>query len=354
MSKKIVIIGAGPAGLSTAYKLTTTNHKYDIEIIEQGKRIENRSCCQNAKVCNPCDILAGVGGAGGYSDGKLNLHESIGGRLSYFQEENLDSLVQQVYASIYSSNAQKPFSEVPHIDKEQQKLVEFCAQHKIKYIPIKQKHIGTDNLPALICKLTERLENSGIKLSTSEAVLDIDIKNNKVQGLTTDKRYLLADYIIICTGRTGNNLVRTICEANKIPYIDQEIDVGIRIEFQNEIFQEILKYSYDPKFVVYLDNDKKVRTFCTNPGGFVVSEKYLDFVSVNGHAFSNKKSSNTNLAILYTMKTNSREPKLGIQFENIAKNIALDSNNKVILQTYDDLKQKRRTEKKRHTYSPHT
>jgi hypothetical protein len=336
MNKKVIIIGAGPAGLGTAYSLIEKTDNLDIEIIKKGKDISDRSCCQQVQTCNPCGMLYGVGSAGGFSDGKINLDENIGGRLSKFYDGNIEDLISFVFSEMIIKNSESEIFSVLKNEDKQNDFLQNCLRNGIRFIPLNQYHIGTDNLPTIIRNITSKIKESGIKINTSEEVIDVKHNSNGDKEIITNRRKIIADCVVVNTGRTGNDLVRKICDLNDIAYAEREIDVGVRLEFLNETFNDVFSHSYDPKLIIPLNESEKVRTFCTNPSGFVVVEKYPSYIGVNGHAYSKKKSNNTNLAILYSAKLEGNET--GENYRQIAEQIAKDSGFRPILQTLHDLK----------------
>lgn len=335
MNKKVIIIGAGPAGLGTAYLLIENADNLDIEIIEKGKDISDRSCCQQVQTCNPCGMLYGVGGAGGFSDGKINLDENIGGRLSKFYDGNIEDLISFVFSEMIIKNSESEIFSVLENEDKQNDFLQNCLRNGIRFIPVNQYHIGTDNLPTIIGNITSKIKKSRIKINTSEEVIGVKNNSNGYNEIITNRRKIIADYVVVNTGRTGNDLARKICDLNDINYTEREIDVGVRLEFSNKVFNDVLSHSYDPKLIIHLNESEKVRTFCTNPSGFVVVEKYPSYIGVNGHAYNKLKSNNTNLAILYSKKLTGNES--GEDYKKIAEQIAKDSEFRPILQTFYDL-----------------
>ena len=344
----VVIIGAGPAGLFTAYELITKNKNLKIAILERGKIIKNRICPMNklkteCKNCNPCAILSGYGGAGTFSDGKLNFIPKIGKSdlTKYMSEKESYKLIDETEeifnkfkmdAQIYPTNR----SEAEEIRKK-------VAISGAKLLLIKQKHLGSDHLPEYIQGICDYLEKNGVKLHDSFNVEDI-IKEEKLYKITSKTEELKSKYVVVAPGRTGAKWVQELADKYNIPYTSKSIEIGVRVEVRKDIMEDLTNVIYDPTiFIKTKTYGDEIRTFCTNPGGFVAKENYYGYICVNGHALKETKSNNTNFAFINKINltnptTNTRE-----YGESIAKIANVLGNGKPIIQTLKDLKQGRRS-----------
>lgn len=365
----VIIVGAGPSGIMTAYELIQKNKKTKILLIEQGHSIKNRFCpreelgkCIN---CKPyCNITAGFSGAGAFSDGKLNSYHLsktgeegkiyLGGNDgSYFRKYYSDDEIKEVIK--YTDDVYLSFGATQKLDgvkyeKEVNELQEKATSVGLNLVTFPIRHIGTEKTHELFNKIEDYLlKNIEIKFDTT--VDDLIIENNKCIGVIVRSSYkkdlekIEGKHIVLGVGRKGANWLSDLCDKHKIDANNGVIDIGIRYELPDEVMKDINKYLYEGKFVGRVKPFKdKVRTFCQNPSGFVATEVYDEnIVLANGHSYKNKKSTNTNLAIL--VSHNFKEPfKDSIEYgRNIAKNLNSIGAGKLIVQRFGDLLNGKRT-----------
>ncbi len=354
MKYDVVIIGAGPAGLFSAYELISKNKDLKVAILDKGFRVQKRVCpmnkngvpCQN---CNPCAILAGYGGAGTFSDGKLNFIPRLGKSdlTKYMPESEAYKLIDETEeifnkfkmdAEVYPSN----MDEANDIKKK-------VAVAGAKLLLIKQKHLGSDHLPEYIDGICDYLAEKGVTLIDRADVIDIktlDVENHEITYLTgKNKTILSAKNVIVAPGRTGAKWIQELADKYDIPYLSQSIEIGVRVEVRKEIMEEITNVIYDPTIFIKTDTyGDEIRTFCTNPGGFVAKENYYGYICVNGHALKDLKSNNTNFAFI--SKVNLTEPVTNTRLygESIARIANVLGDGKPIIQSLKDLKRGRRSE----------
>ncbi|WDP92177.1 MAG: FAD-dependent oxidoreductase [Desulfobacter sp.] len=347
MTYDVIIVGGGPAGLFAAYHLKEHSN-LKVLLIEKGKDSLKRKCpnnrLQKCIQCDPCNILSGIGGAGLYSDGKLNFIPRLGKTdLTQFmpmgQAQALIDETEEIFtrfgmdAKVFPTNMQ----EAKLVRKE-------AKRFGIDLLLIKQKHLGSDNLPRYIAGMAEHIKSKGLEIRTKENVTDIIEKDGRIQGVVTEKDTYKADNVILAPGRIGANWVSTLAQKYGIPLSQRGIEVGVRVEVHNDIMDDLCNVIYDPTFFIQTQTyDDQTRTFCTNQGGFVALENYKDFVCVNGHAYSDKKSSNTNFAFL--SKVVLTEPVTDNQAygESIGRLATIIGGGKPILQRFGDLKRGRRS-----------
>ena len=348
----VIIIGAGPAGLFAAYKLITENKKLKIAIVDRGSCVKNRVCPMNkfgvpCKNCNPCNILSGYGGAGTFSDGKLNFIPKLGKSdlTKYMSESDSYKLIDETEeifnkfnmdAEVYPSNMQ-----------EAEEIRRKVAIAGAKLLIIKQKHLGSDHLPEYIQGISDFLEKNGVTLYDRYNVTDINKNKNGSYDVLNDnnKEKLTGKYIIVAPGRTGAKWVQELADKYKIPYTSKSIEVGVRVEVRKDIMEDITNVIYDPTiFIKTKTYSDEIRTFCTNPGGFVAKENYYGYICVNGHALKEVKSNNTNFAFI--SKVNLTEPVTNTRLygESIAKIANVLGDGKPIIQNLKDLRNGRRSE----------
>jgi hypothetical protein len=343
----VIIVGAGPAGLFAAYHLCE-NSGLRVLIVEKGKTSSKRHCRVNdyreCFKCTPCDILSGVGGAGLFSDGKLNFIHKLGKTdLSQFMEipaaESLVAETEQVFNRFGMDGPVFPTDMGTARDIRKR-----ARRHGLDLLIIRQKHIGSDRLPERIAAMAGHLRAKGVTIHTSEEVKDVVVKTGRAAGVVTSRGAYSAGQVILAPGRVGADWMGAVAARFGLGLKQRGIEVGVRVELHNDIMQDLCDVIYDPTFFVQTAKyDDLTRTFCTNHGGFVSLENYSDFVCVNGHAFRDRKSENTNFAFL--SKVVLTEPVTDNQAygESIGGLATLIGGGKPILQRFGDLKRGRRS-----------
>ena len=347
MNYDVIIVGGGPAGLFAAYYLGEHSNK-KVLLIDKGKTSQKRNCpiktYHECIKCKPCNILSGIGGAGLFSDGKLNYIYKLGKTdLSQFmpihEAEQLIDETEQIFNKFGMDGPSYP------TDMQQAREIRKRAKRfGIDLLLIKQKHLGSDRLPEHITGMAEHIKSKGVVMHTSEEVKEILVENNHVTGVVTNRKNYLAANIILAPGRVGADWVGGVAQTHGIGLKQRGIEVGVRVEVHNDIMQDLCEVIYDPTFFIQTGKyDDQTRTFCTNKGGFVSLERYSNFVCVNGHAYMTNKSHNTNFAFL--SKVILTEPVTDNQAygESIGSLAPLICGGKPILQRFGDLKRGRRS-----------
>jgi uncharacterized FAD-dependent dehydrogenase len=329
--KSVIIIGLGPAGLFAAKELLNSNFK--VIAIEKGKAPKERA---------KKDLLFGVGGAGLFSDGKLNFSPFIGRTLTAFVDlDEAYKLLDEVNSTFTRFGMCEDYANKPEKMKE---LKEMAIKNSIRFVEVKQKHIGSDYLPGIIDNLLQNLISKGLELHLETEAQELILENKKIIGIKTNKGDLFADYIIFATGRVGSSWLNKVANSNGLENTFLPVDIGVRVETRTEITQNITDIQYDPKFHIFTKTyDDFVRTFCTNPGGFVVSESYDKFINVNGHSLRDIKTENTNFAFLVKIKLTEPVENSNAYAEHIGNLANFLGSGKPILQRLGDLKAGRRT-----------
>jgi hypothetical protein len=332
----VAIIGAGPAGMFAANELIGSGLK--VLIVDQGKDVENRNG----------DIMSGVGGAGTFSDGTLNLRPDIGGNLCELTGDHdyAHALVDEVDKIFLKFGGPKKLYGVD-LDGIRE-LKKKAAAADIRFIEIRQRHIGSDNTPTLIRKFENHLKKNGIKFLLNAKVEDFIIEDGKCTGvkLASGKK-VAAKYVITAPGRIGAYWMSGVAEKHGIKAKFEPIDVGVRVEVAAIIMDHVIEINRDPKFHIQTRRyDDFVRTFCTNHRGFVVKESYDDVVGVNGHALRGKSSDNTNFAFLVRIKLTEPVENTIEYGKSIAKLATTIGGKKPILQRLGDLRRGRRSNAK--------
>lgn len=292
MEREVAIIGAGPAGLFAAEALS--RHDLEVVVLEKGKDPLKRER-------SPDDVLSGVGGAGGLSDGKLNLTPDIGMETDqlHISVREAERLIEEVDSVLVRNGVSEDAygegrsSRESHIER----LKRLASSSGIQFVYGEQKHVGSDHMPQVVHSLMTELADRGVEFLTETQVLSI-AKDGKF-SLETSGETIVAEEVVAAPGRSGADWFRNQAEKLGIEVRYGPIDVGVRVELPREVMDPVTDYVYDPKLRWRSKGyDDMVRTFCTNPGGYVSAEGYGDLTLVNGHAEQGVRTSLTNFAIL--------------------------------------------------------
>jgi len=345
----VVIVGAGPAGLFAAYELCKSKN-LKILLLDQGKFAKNRLCPMNKKGiacanCNPCNIMSGYGGAGTFSDGKLNFVPKLGKSdlMKYMDLDCANALIDDTEV-IFNEFGMDSKVYPTNID-EALKIQKKVALTGAKLMLIKQKHLGSDKLPTYIQDMTNYLIDNGVEVLENIFVDDIHSNSKDSHDIICKDKIFKAKKVIVAPGRTGAKWVQNLADKYNIPYISQSIEIGVRVETRKEILEDITSIIYDPTIFIKTDTyGDEIRTFCTNPGGYVAKENYYGYICVNGHALKDVKSSNSNFAFI--SKVTLTEPVTNTRQygESIARIANVLGDGKPIIQTLKDLRNGRRSE----------
>lgn len=353
MNYDVVIIGAGPAGLFCAYELMRLNKDLKVLILEKGHLVKSRICPMNhyktaCKNCDPCAVLSGYGGAGTFSDGKLNFIPKIGKSdlFKYMTKEEAYQIIDdtekifnffKMDASVYPSNI-----------KEAEKIKKKVAQLGDQLLLIKQKHLGSDYLPKHIENVTNYLKKQGVYFEECTDVYDIQSKKENEYDIyyrqRNEEKKVTGRNVVVAPGRAGAKWIQELADQYHIPYVSQSIEIGVRVEVRKEVLEDICDIIYDPSiFIKTKTYGDEIRTFCTNPGGFVAKENYYGYICVNGYSLKDQKSNNSNFAFI--SKVNLTEPVTNTREygESIARIANVLGDSKPIIQTLKDLKVGRRS-----------
>jgi len=297
----VVIVGAGPAGIFSALELS---NKTDLSILmlEKGSDIDKRKCPASRGLgcikCNPCQLLSGWGGAGAFSDGKLTLSTSVGGWLDeYIGKDSLSNLLDYV-DGIYTKYADSPLVYGYDLD-EVERIEKQASLAGLKLIRQKIRHLGTDRCREVLQKMRRDINNR-VDVRTNTEVKNLLVEDGKVKGVkTVNDEKILGKYVIVAPGRVGAEWLKCEAQALGLKTLNNPVDVGVRVETLASVMENLTNVLYEPKFIYYSKAfDDKVRTFCVAPYGEVITESYDGVISVNGQSYANRKTENTNFAIL--------------------------------------------------------
>jgi hypothetical protein len=288
---QVAIVGAGPSAIFAALTLSKGSMK-DLVIFEKGKDIHER------KRGRGMELLCGWGGAGAFSDGKLTLSPKVGGFLGDFipqsQLVNLLRKADEIYLSFGA-----PKEVFGQSSDKTEALYQEAKLAELEFIPMEIRHLGTENCVPLLKKIRNALEKK-VDVFFNTPVKEILVENGKVMGVLLENGTRVnADYVICGPGRVGAQWIKNEVQRLGIPSMPSPVDIGVRVEAPAPILQKLTDIAYEAKFIYYSKTfDDKVRTFCMNPFGEVVTETIDEIVTVNGHSYANKRTENTNFAIL--------------------------------------------------------
>ena len=350
MNYDVIIVGAGPAGIFTALELNKRDKDKKILLIESGTSIEKTNKCVS---CKPyCHITTGFSGAGAFSDGKLSLNHEVGGDLPDLIGGNIAQKYIDYTDKIYlefGADTRVEGVDNPEAVKEIRRK---AIQGNLKLVDCPIRHLGTEKAQEIYLKIQEYLLENGIEIRFNTLVEDLIIENENIKGVIvtdsrtkTQKEELFSDKVVVATGRKGADWLSDMCTRHNIAHKAGTVDIGVRVELRNEVMESVNNVLYESKLIGYPAPFKdRVRTFCQNPGGFVSQENYDNNMAiVNGHSYKDKKSNNTNLAILssHNFEEPFNEP---IEYgKKVAELVNMLGNGSIIVQRYGDILAGKRT-----------
>ena len=298
----VIIIGAGPGGIFSAYELLKGNDKIKIAMFEEGSPLEKRKCpIDGVKVkscihCPTCAIMNGFGGAGAFSDGKYNITNEFGGTLyEYIGKEQAMDLMHYVddINMKYGGKGTKLYS-TSNTD-----IKKLCLKNKLHLLEASVRHLGTDKNYIVLENLYNLLKEK-VDFYFYNPVKTIEKLDNAYKVITKKGDYT-CDKCIISVGRSGSKWMESVCKDLNITTHSNRVDIGVRVELPAVIFSHLTDELYESKIVYCTEKyGDLVRTFCMNPYGKVVNENTNGIITVNGHSFEDpsKHTENTNFALL--------------------------------------------------------
>ena len=302
MQYDVIIIGAGPGGIFSAYELTQLDPTLKVAVFESGNELKKRRCpIDGEKVkscisCKSCSIMSGFGGAGAFSDGKYNITNDFGGTLyEYIGKKKALELMHYVdqINMRYGGEGTKLYSTAGSRFKK------ICMQNGLHLLDASVRHLGTDINYVVLQNLYAELKKK-VDFFFNTPVLTVD-KVEDGYKITTKKGEYSSRKCIVSVGRSGSKWMEQVCKHLQIPTKSNRVDIGVRVELPAEIFSHLTDDLYESKIVYCTEKyGDRVRTFCMNPKGAVVSENTNGIITVNGHSYEDpaKQTQNTNFALL--------------------------------------------------------
>ena len=350
MKYDVIIVGAGPGGIFTAFELVKHNKNLKIGVFESGYPLHKRKCPIDGKKikscinCKTCSIMSGFGGAGAFSDGKYNITNNFGGTLyEYIGKARATELMHYVDGinMAYGGEGTKLFTTA------NSKFKKLCLQSKLNLLDASVRHLGTDKNYVVLSNLYNELKDK-VDFFFSTPVEHIEIIEGGYKVITKKEEFECTD-CVVSVGRIGSKWMEKVCRELNLEKKSNRVDIGVRVELPASVFSHLTDELYESKIVYRTEKfEDNVRTFCMNPKGSVVNENTNGIVTVNGHSYEEPalQTENTNFALLVSKHfTEPFEDSNGYG-ENIAR-LSNMLGGGVIVQRFGDLVRGRRSNTKR-------
>lgn len=350
MKYDVIIIGAGPGGIYSAYELTRKRSDLKIAVFEAGHALDKRHCpidgekIKSCVKCPSCSIMSGFGGAGAFSDGKYNITNDFGGTLyEYVGKKQAIELMRYVdeINMKYGGEGTKLYSTAGTQFKK------LCLQNNLNLLDASVRHLGTDINYVVLENLYAELKDK-VTFYFDTPIQSVERTQDGFL-VRTDKEAYECDKCVISVGRSGSKWMEKVCEELAIPTKSNRVDIGVRVEIPAVIFSHLTDELYESKIVYRTEKfEDNVRTFCMNPHGIVVNENTNGIVTVNGHSYegAEKQTENTNFALLVAKHFSEPFKDSNGYGESIAR-LSNMLGGGVIVQRFGDLVRGRRSNAKR-------
>ncbi|MBR3525064.1 MAG: FAD-dependent oxidoreductase, partial [Lachnospiraceae bacterium] len=302
MGYDVLIIGAGPGGIFSAYELLKCKPELKIAVFESGNPLHKRKCpidgvkVKNCIGCKPCSIMNGFGGAGAFSDGKYNITNQFGGTLYEYIGKNRAIELMKYVDEINLSHGGAGTKLYSTANTDIKKL---CLQNDLHLLDASVRHLGTDINYIVLEKLYAEMKDK-VEFHFLSPVEKVRVAEGGYEVIVGDKSYF-GEKCIISAGRSGSKWMESVCRDLEIPTKSNRVDIGVRVELPAQVFSHLTDELYESKIVYRTAKyGDLVRTFCMNPKGAVVSENTNGIVTVTGHSYEYpaRQTENTTFALL--------------------------------------------------------
>lgn len=350
MKYDVIIIGAGPGGIFSAYELVKQKPELKIAVFELGNPLEKRRCPIDGKKvkscikCKTCAIMSGFGGAGAFSDGKYNITNAFGGTL--YEHIGRDTAID-LMKYVDEINVEHGGEGTKMYSTAGTKFKKLCMQNKLQLLDASVRHLGTDINYVVLENIYAELKDK-VEFRFEYPVDHLEAIEGGYRVFCGDD-FDDCEKCVVSVGRSGSKWMSKVCEDMKIPTMSNRVDLGVRVEIPSQIFSHLTDELYESKIVYRTEKfEDNVRTFCMNPNGIVVNENTKGIVTVNGHSYEDKdkQTENTNFALLVSKHFSEPFKDSNGYGESIAR-LSNMLGGGVIVQRFGDLIRGRRSNEKR-------